>query len=1388
MIKKIIKVAGITLALSCLLALSLSAKENWEYVRPNLGAQGEGNVFPGVSVPFGMVKLGADCGDLGANQGWKPDDRIQGFSHTHVSGTGGGPKYGNILVQPVVGDFNPADYGSDRSSESFELNRYSVRLNRYNIGVRLTAGDRVGVHEYTFPRTDNAKIIFDAGSHLKVGHGESQQLVASGVKLLSTTELEGYSTVKGGWNMGDAYTIYFYARTDTPVSDAKVWKGTTVVSGPEVNAGKDEKTGACLGFSTSEGQKINIKVGISFISTERARQNLESVASKTFDEIYQDGIDKWKAILDKVDVEGPEEDKTIFYSALHHVYLQPTDRTGENPAWNSCEPYYDDYYAVWDTFRATHPLITLVTPSRQSEIVRSLIDIWEHEGYMPDGRSGNCNGRVQGGSNADVMIADAYVKGLTGINYEKGLKAMLKNAETEPADARKEGRGGALLSIKYGYVPYEVERSGTRTFENSYCDFAIATVARGLSRDDMYRTYLQRSDNWQNLWNDDVESLGFNGFLWPRKANGEWVSSDSYNVMWRQDWEGVCYESFPWEMSFYVPHNVGRLVERCGGTDNFIKRLDTYFTHDKVFDQRYSIGLFQVSNEPGFLVPALYNYVNRPDKTAEITRKVLKSRYNTSASGLSGNDDSGSMSAWYAFQAMGLYPNAGQDVYLITSPVFSRTSLSLDGGKNFEIIADGASPENIYVQSAKLNGEPLDRCWLHHSEIVGGGKLELVMGAQPSRWAAEGELPPSTGPETPSVPEIESPCVRVHSYSSQTNSGEGSYNLFAPALNSLKWCDNQNETGWVVFELADVYEISRFVFRDARTVEGNQNVPEYSIFVSLDGMDEDDWTEVVHETNVSDKNIKDVTVDPVRARWVKFVAKRGQEDWPALRIYGFDMFGTLAEKADHKGVVSAGASVISSSAPNPFHNNPRHIIDAAKGNEYQWEIYPNSQRPYYIVMDLGEATTINGLGAFDSGNISAYKVEISSQMPDSYGNSIWTLAYNGAVETDTHITPIVGQYVKITIDPADIEGEKATVSEFELYGEGYVSMPEIQSPKIRIHSYSAKTNMDEGPFYLLADADRRLKWCDNRSRTGWVIFELADVYDVNRFVFRDARTVEGNQNVSDFRILVSTSGTSDADWQEVVNQTVAGGVNIKDISIAPVRARWIKFEATPGDEANRALRIYGFDVFGTLAEKVDRGSVVSVGADILACSDFSPFFNNPLHILDGDTDSATEYKWEVKKDGPDRNFVIFDLCEDTEIGSFKVYDNSTITAYKVAISSVKPHGADDENWVNVVSGELNRINHEFALPATAKARYVKVEIAKSDLTGNGVHGTVYEFEVISPKDGDSAQALEIMDYSDIDYIEYFDLFGRRVDLPFDGLYIRRTHYADGNTTTEKIAL
>ena len=1062
-----------TMKLKCTKVSDITRK-NWEYVKPELGAQGEGHVFPGVCVPFGMVKLGADCGDKNDNSGWNSGGRIHGFSHVHVSGTGGGPKYGNILLQPLTGDLNLTDYSSDRSNEKFALGLYEVSLNKYNVDVRLTASHKAGFHEYTFPESSSSKLLIDAGSCLTL-HIESQELVASGVKVLSDTEIEGYSTVKGGWNMGGPYTVYFYAQTDTPSEGFSTWKGTTLLPDNQVDATGTEKTGVYLRFNTTAEQKVKVKVGISFISTQRAKENISELPSWEFDDIRNAAIAKWENVLNRVNVEGTDNDKTIFYTAIHHAFLQPTDRTGENPLWESTEPYFDDFYAIWDTFRATHPLFALISPSRQADMVRSMIDIYKNEGYMPDARSGNSNGRVQGGSNCDVLIADAIVKNLTGIDYEKGLAAMIKNAEVEPENPRQEGRGGISDYNTKGYVSTAFERSGTRTFEYAYCDYAIATVAKALGKEDIYQKYLRRSNNWKNLWNDNIESLGYKGFLWPRKSNGDWVNQNDYDVFRGGGWEGVIYESYPWEMSFYAPHDMDGLIARCGGKEMFLKRLDTYFTHAEKFDQNHYIGLFQVSNEPGFLVPTLYNYVNRPDKTAEIVRRVLSTKYSTQPWGLPGNDDSGSMSAWYAFHAMGFFPNAGQDVYLISSPVFTKTTIKLENGKTFEILAPETNATNIYVQSVKLNGEPLNRCWLKHEEIINGGTLEFVMGDKPSDWAFDGEKLPSSPVGIDEVSsEIESPKVRIHSYSGQVNQNESAYNLFADPSQYIKWCDNKSTEPWVIFELADTYLLDRFVFRDSKTVEGNNNVHEYRIHTSNKGVEDGDWEEVVYRNDGDDANIKDDRLtEPKEARFVKFSMKMPKAE-DAIRIYGFDLYGKLKERTDRDKLVSVGKTFLKSSGSNSYYSNPRHILDGLTNNEeYQWVFNKDIADKHYCILDLEDEYEINSFKIYDSNNVTGYNVYISTEAPDlneitnsSDNNSLWHQVISGELNKavkEKQIDKVKARYIKLEIPQANIDSESAAITEFEIYKDNTSSVKTADCKSIELYPNPVKQG---NPFYI----------------------------------------------------------------------------------------------------------------------------------------------------------------------------------------------------------------------------------------------------------------------------------------------------------------------------------
>jgi predicted alpha-1,2-mannosidase len=413
--------------------------------------------------------------------------------------------------------------------------------------------------------------------------------------------------------------------------------------------------------------------------------------------------------------------------------LMPTDRSGDNPLWQSNEPYYDDYYAIWDIFRTSSPLLTLIAPERETAIVRALVDLYRHEGWLPDARSGNYNGRTQGGSNSEFLLTDGFVKGLRGIDWKTALAAEIQDAEITPKDHFKEGRGGLDDWHKLGYVSIEgSDRPGSVDMEYAADDFEIALLAKGLGDQASYKKYLSRSANWKKLWDDSFTDGGFAGFVRPRHRDGTWL--ELFTALDFCSWGGkTFYEGNSWTYSTFVPQDVAGLIEKSGGPETFVRRLDAFFDVP---------GRYDVGNEPGFLAPYLYIWAGRPDKTASHLRQIIAASYHAGPSGLPGNDDSGAMSSWYAFGQIGIFPNAGQDIYLIGSPAYSQTSLHFASGRSFVIEARNLIPGNIYVASATLNGKPLDRAWLHHREIVGGGRLVLTMANAPTHWA-EHDLPPS---------------------------------------------------------------------------------------------------------------------------------------------------------------------------------------------------------------------------------------------------------------------------------------------------------------------------------------------------------------------------------------------------------------------------------------------------------------------------------------------------------------------------------------------------------------------------------------------------------------------------------------------------------------------
>ena len=680
----------------CLLLSSIAVwAQVWQYVDPRIGSEGVGRTFPGPSMPFGMCKPGPDC-TVKPNAGWAPmPEVVTGFSQTHVSGTGGGQKYGNILIQP-------GGEPQKRVSEDFALGYY---ITTFENGIRteITTSERCAFYRIHYP--SKGSLLIDATHYLGKNpipdQREQQQFVGAEFEVVNDHEVRGYSRVRGGWNNGDAYTVYFCLMTDKPFK---------------------QKSETTIEFADS---LLNIKVGISYVSTQQAKRNIPVCDFDTQLNIVRES---WEQLLSRVQIKGSDKDKRMLYTALYHTMLMPVDKSGENPKWTET-PYYDDYYAIWDTYRSSSPFITLIDPKREADIVNSLLNIYKREGYMPDARSGDCNGRTQGGSNAEVVIADAFVKGLEGIDYNYALEAMLKDAEVDPgADHEKHGRGGLQEYTTLGYIPYGIDRAGTRTIEYAYDDYCIAQVAKGLGRMDIHEQYLRQSQNWKNLWRADYEWDDVKGYIMPRDAEGRWLDS----VPWGKSkvfhpqipytpitkvapwylpwWSTFFYEALSAEYSLSIPHDVPGLIEACGGAETFRQRLDLFFER-----KRYNVG-----NEPSFLTPCLYHWIGRPDLTSNRVREIITSNYTDQPDGLPGNDDSGAMSSWLAFHMLGLYPNAGQSYYLLHAPLIPEWTLRLSNGKTLYGILKG---KGTHFEKVTLNGQVLDDCRLEHADLMQGGEL-----------------------------------------------------------------------------------------------------------------------------------------------------------------------------------------------------------------------------------------------------------------------------------------------------------------------------------------------------------------------------------------------------------------------------------------------------------------------------------------------------------------------------------------------------------------------------------------------------------------------------------------------------------------------------------------
>jgi predicted alpha-1,2-mannosidase len=700
------------------------------YVDPFIGTLGEGNVYAGACLPHSFVKLGPDCKSNSGAAGYKKNKDIEGFSHLHISGMGG-PMYGNIQLMPTTGPIVTLNHSSATENEKASPGFYKVGLTKYKTKAELTSTAHAGFHRYTFPETEKANILIDVGATLYgTSKGWNSSIPIGGEVNVDekNNAVYGFNTFEGGRSTTKPWQVYFYAIFDTPFKTFGTWRDS--VKFDQQKTIKGNEIGAYLTFMTKDAQQIMVKVGISMINESHAKQNMEKeISDWDFEGIKKKAEDSWEKELSKIEINGTSEtEKKIFYTALYHTLLMPSDWTGENPVFDFKRPYYEDFLCVWDIFRTVSPLMTLISTQKQVDMLNTLLDIYKKDGWLPDAHSALQREHIQVGTNADVLFSDAFVKGLKGIDYNLAFEAMKKNAEDTLIYAvPSAGRIGLSSYKKNHFVAADASFPGrrmtvSRTLEYVYDDFCIYQLAKGLKRDTDASRYLERSFWYKNHWDPKLKLMR------GKNTDGSWSIPFNPN---KSETGNNFYEGQAYTWTYTAPHDVKGLINLFGDKEIFVDSLTkSVSSHYEAF------------NEPCMLQIYLFVWAGRPDLTQKFVRKATKENFTADYDGLPGNDDSGTTSAWYVWSRMGIFPVAGQNLYIVGSPSAEKTTIHLESGKDILILAKNASEKNIYIQSAKLNGKPYDKAFFSQDEIRNGAKFEFIMGEKPSIWGRK-MIPPS---------------------------------------------------------------------------------------------------------------------------------------------------------------------------------------------------------------------------------------------------------------------------------------------------------------------------------------------------------------------------------------------------------------------------------------------------------------------------------------------------------------------------------------------------------------------------------------------------------------------------------------------------------------------
>lgn len=723
-----------------------------------IGTGGDGHTFPGASRPFGMVQLSPDTQVRHFRQSYPwaagyryEDNSILGFSHTHFSGSGHSD-LGDILLMPYSGDtklepgYPERPFSGYRSrfrheDERAEPGYYAVRLQDHEVDVELTASERVGLHRYRYAKGAQAKLILDLRQSIYDYAGKN---LWSSLRLRDSTTITGMRITRG-WAPGRQ--VYFAMKLSRPITghtlvnreEGVEYKG---FAGPGKTPGEKVQVDgkalvAALEFGKPDDGTVLVKVALSGVSEDGALANLEEMPGWDFDAERQRAGAAWNEALSAVAIEAPADMRTMVYTSLYHAMLAPSlfmDRDGsyrgpDNQVHQAKGFRYHSTFSLWDTYRALHPLLTLVQPEqRNADFVNSLVASRQHSphGILPVWAFHGLETWCMIGYHAVPVIADAYMKGIKGINADAALDAMVASADYGPY-------GGLEHYKKLGYVPIDLEpEAASKTVEYAFDDWTIARMAEKMGRKDVAARFYQRAQNYRNVFDTKT------GFVRARKSSGEF--REPFNPV-QSNFGSDYTEGSAWQYSWYMPHDNAGLVGMLGGDAGLQARIDQVFDA-KVDENVYAhmedisglIGHYAHGNEPSHHVAYLYNFAGAPWKTQARLAQIVASQYHNKPDGLAGNDDLGQMSAWLAFTALGFYPVApGSNEYVIGRPFVDKAVLNLPNGKRFTIRTEGLGAANAYVGSVALNGKPLSRSFLRHDDIMAGGELVFRMQAAPNK-------------------------------------------------------------------------------------------------------------------------------------------------------------------------------------------------------------------------------------------------------------------------------------------------------------------------------------------------------------------------------------------------------------------------------------------------------------------------------------------------------------------------------------------------------------------------------------------------------------------------------------------------------------------------------